>query len=260
MTPLTLGSASQNVPEDFPQLLELLGSRPQPAVVWYGSAGPSALGSEADRVELSGRVLQNWAVKLIGLFREELEEVFEDAGRPAVLLDTAPHWKAAAVALAAGALGAEVTTRAGSGGPDAEEPAASASLVVTDRPERWSSGAGPELGDAELAALSPGLLDDSFEDATGEAVPAWVLDVSAEVRQHPDQLVMPLEPVALPAAEETSGPRLITPEDWRSQEGAPAGVVGKLLSAWAHGRTVVLFDGEPGSPAWDQMLRNEGLS
>ncbi len=96
-----IGSASRNVPEDFPQLLELLGSRPQPAVVWYGSPGAQD-SSEPERVELSGRVLQNWAVKLIGLFREELEEVFEGSAQPVVLVDSAPHWKAAAVILAAG--------------------------------------------------------------------------------------------------------------------------------------------------------------
>lgn len=278
MTPLTLGSASRNVPEDFPQLLELLGSRPQPAVVWYGSPGAQD-SSEPERVELSGRVLQNWAVKLIGLFREELEEVFEGSAQPVVLVDSAPHWKAAAVILAAGALGAEVVVRgtgpegAGQEGTGQEaagqedtgqEAAGPASLVVTDRPEAWQGSSA--LGEAELAALSPGLLDESFEAATGRSLPAWVLDISAEVRQQPDQLPAPLEPVGLPqstgvggqstgagAQHSASGTLLVTGAEWS------AGVVGGLISAWARSGTVVLFEGGPEDPGWEQMRRNEGL-
>lgn len=274
MTPLTLGSASQNVPEDFPQLLELLGGRPQPAVVCYrpsdgqtaeGAAEDSADASadsaaeasaEPERVELSGRVLQNWAVKLIGLFTEELEEIFEDPGSPPrVLIDTAPHWKSAAVALAASALGAQVVTAPGAeAAADGEEPA---SLVVTDRPEAWQGSSA--LGEAELAALSPGLMDESFGEATGQSVPAWVLDVSAEVRQHPDQLLAPLEPVELPQGLVDVGTALVTRAEWA------ADAVGTLLGAWAHGKPVVLIDGEQndatwGQQRWEQVLRNEGLA
>lgn len=297
MTPLTLGSASQNVPEDFPQLLSLLAERPQPAVVCYrpsaedgamdsgaGAEPRSGLSSVADtaepeRVELSGRVLQNWAVKLIGLLTEELEEIF-DAAEPAprVLIDTAPHWKSAAVVLAATSLGAQVVTTAGedAAGPGAagadaagEEPA---SLVVTDRPQAWQGSSA--LGEAELAALSPGLMDESFEDATGQGIPAWVLDISAEVRQHPDQLLTPLDPVRLPEAVRSASAgsgnaesgvagsartALVTRTEW-----APDAVV-TLLSTWAHGNTVVLIDGAPGDAVWgqgrwEQVLRNEGLA
>ena len=264
MTPLTLGSASQNVPEDFPQLLELLAGRPQPAVVCYRPRGadgevgaePDSTepdGHEPERVELSGRVLQNWAVKLIGLFTEELEEIFDPAEpTPRVLVDSAPHWKSAAVVLAASSLGAQVVTAAG-----AADSSGTASLVVTDRPQDWQSS--PALGQAELAALSPGLLDESFEDAVGQAIPAWVLDISAEVRQHPDQLLTPLEPVRLPESIGSGGTALVTRAEWS------ADAVGTLVSTWAHGDTVVLIDGAPEDPAWgrgrwEQALRNEGLA
>ncbi|GAA1453726.1 TIGR03089 family protein [Nesterenkonia lacusekhoensis] len=274
MTPLTLGSASQNVPEDFPQLLELLAGRPQPAVVCYRPRGadgevgaePDSTdpdGTEPERVELSGRVLQNWAVKLIGLFTEELEEIFDPAEpTPRVLVDSAPHWKSAAVVLAASSLGAQVVTAAG-----ATDSSGTASLAVTDRPQDWQSS--PALGQAELAALSPGLLDESFEDAVGQAIPAWVLDISAEVRQHPDQLLTPLEPVRLPEGVESGGigtggagaggTALVTRTEWA------ADAVGALLSTWAHGGTVVLIDGMPEDPVWgqgrwEQALRNEGLA
>lgn len=272
MTPLTLGSASRNVPEDFPQLLELLAGRPQPAVVCYrpnaadGAAVSGAGGgpeggpdstepdsTEPERVELSGRVLQNWAVKLIGLFTEELEEIFDPAEpAPRVLVDSAPHWKSAAVVLAASSLGAQVVTAAG-----AADSSGPASLVVTDRPQDWQSS--PALGEAELAALSPGLLDESFEDAVGQEIPAWVLDISAEVRQHPDQLLTPLEPVRLPESIGSGGTALVTRAEWS------ADAVGTLVSTWAHGDTVVLIDGAPEDPAWgrgrwEQALRNEGLT
>lgn len=279
MTPLTLGSASQNVPEDFPQLLELLAGRPQPAVVCYRPRGADGeVGAEPDstepdgtepdstepeRVELSGRVLQNWAVKLIGLFTEELEEIFDPAEpTPRVLVDSAPHWKSAAVVLAASSLGAQVVTAAG-----AADSSGTASLVVTDRPQDWQSS--PALGQAELAALSPGLLDESFEDAVGQAIPAWVLDISGEVRQHPDQLLTPLEPVRLPESAESGGAgtggagaggtALVTRAEWA------ADAVRALLSTWAHGGTVVLIDGMPEDPVWgqgrwEQALRNEGLA
>lgn len=275
MSPLTLGSASQNVPEDFPQLMDLLGSRPQPAVVYYGSPGGPEAAAEPERVELSGRVLQNWAIKLIGLFRDELEDVFEEGAEPGtspvVLIDAGPHWKAAAVALAAAALGAQVRigtdpveSHASSGPHTSSEPPA---VVVTDRPGAWESS--EALGDAELAALSPGLLDVSFEEATGQELPGWALDVSAEVRQHPDQLLLPLDPVKL--TREESGSRGIVlvrgaaevpreAQGWESWDAAvwTGGVAVALFNAWARGSTVVLFDGEPGSPQWAEMLRNEG--
>ncbi len=309
MTPLTLSGSTDQVPQTFAALLDLLESRPQPAVVWYGGA-VNAEG--ADRVELSGRVLQNWAVKLIGLFSQESELEPGDT----VLVDADAHWKAAAVVLATGALGWSVSVTAsgaasveasgaaagaseaapGSADDDARAAAAAAlapALIITDRPGDWT-GAGvlaQSLGEAELAALSPGLLDASFEEATGEALPAWVLDISAEVRQHPDQLPAPLTPMALPevalsedtlpeTAERspargglvlTGGEPSVDWQDWTLDRwGAgveatgPAGVVAlaEMLEAWAHSRPVVLFQGDPAAQpaAWEQLLRNEGVN
>lgn len=223
-----LSAPGGKAPTDFPQLLALLGSRPQPALVFYGR--------DEERVELSGRVLANWAVKLIGLFDEEY-----DLG-PAhqVLVDAAAHWKSAAVMLAASAMGAGI----------AVAPDGAAEVVVTDRPGAWIGSA--ELGAAELAALSPGMLDSSFEDATGEAIPAWVLDISADVRQQPDQLVTALPAVPLPdPGQDASQPLVLTGWD----QDSPA----QMSGTWARGGVVVLFQGEPGGAQWEQMRRNEGL-
>ena len=234
MCPLTLGNPSGEVPGEFTQLLKFLASRPQPAVVHYAAEG--------SRVELSGRVLANWATKLIGLFSEEPGL---SPGDP-VVLDMAVHWKAAAAALAVGAMGAELTL----GAPGEEEPA----LVITDRPGGWVTGTA--LGQAELAAVSHGMLDSSFAEAGGDPLPAWVVDVSAEVRQQPDQLMVPLPTVPLPPVPEqdaaAAGPLLVT--DWQAHS------VPQMLGTWAAGGVVVLFDAEPGGEVWQQMRRNEGLS
>lgn len=228
ITPIMLSGQGGKVPADFAQLLESLGQRPQPAVVFYGR--------EEERVELSGRVLANWAVKLIGLFDEE----YELGPEHTVLVDAALHWKSAAAVLAAQAVGAAVTL----------EPGASPEVIITDRPVEWIGSA--ELGEAELAALSSGMLDSSFEDATGEELPAWVLDISADVRQQPDQLLTALPAISLPdPGRDASQPLVLT----RWEEDSPA----RMAHTWAQGGVVVLFEGEPDGPRWEQMRRNEGL-
>ncbi|NLS08945.1 hypothetical protein HGQ17_02790 [Nesterenkonia sp. MY13] len=232
MSPLTLGSSSGKVPTDFTELLDHLGSRPQPAVVHYAAADT--------RVELSGQVLANWVTKLIGLFNEEYDLTEGDE----VLIDAPPHWKAAAASLAAGAMGAEVALGS-EGWPEA-------AVVVTDQPLSWVDS--DTLGDAELAALSLGMLDSSFEEATGEEIPAWVLDVSAEVRQHPDQLLMPLPEVPLPAAANTGGeqgPLLLT--EWSPESND------RMLGTWAQGGVVVLTDGQPDAELAELIRSNEGV-
>lgn len=273
MTPLTLGGSTAQSPRTFPALLDLLESRPQPALIWYGA------GEQQERVELSGRVLQNWTVKLIGLFSQE-SEIDDDA---AVLLDAAAHWKAAAVLLASGALGWEISLiEPGASQNDDDTRAATVSalepgLIITDRPGDWT-GTGAlahALGEAELAALSPGLLDASFEESTGQRLPAWALDVSAEVRQHPDQLPAPLPPRELPQASSGAGPEggaggglvvvggatEVTLQDWRLARWGGEDLFAQMLATWARSRPVLLFQGDPAAQpeAWAQMLRNEGV-
>ncbi|GAA3284956.1 TIGR03089 family protein [Nesterenkonia halobia] len=265
IAPLIPTTSSHEIPSSCPALLELLAARPQPAVVWYGPEG--------ERVELSGRVLQNWAVKLIGLLREEVELV----RGATVLVDTTPHWKAAAVVLACRALGAEPRiTRRDAAADSAADVGADAdpALVVTDRPAAWERS--PALGDAELAALSPGLLDGSWAEVAGEELPAWVLDVSAEVRQHPDQLVEPLEELPLPALDLEALDRLdglmvleadaattasSVAADWArwALRGWTTQTAAELLSLWARGRPAVLVDAEPGGPQWERALADESV-
>jgi uncharacterized protein (TIGR03089 family) len=242
MCPLTLGGSSRNDPVEFAELIDLLAARPQPALIYYdGSAAPD---DPAARIELSGRVLANWATKLIGLLADEHDLSPGDA----VLVDMVPHWKAAVLALAAGALGAEVQLAGG----DPDETKTAQVLVASDRPMEWVAGNG--LADAELAAVSLGMLDDSFQDATGQEIPPWVTDVSAEARQYPDQLLTPLPAVALPALRSRSANNALLLRQWDS-ESFP-----QMLGTWAVGGVVVLFHGPEGGESWARMLRNEGIS
>ncbi|WP_258935143.1 TIGR03089 family protein [Nesterenkonia pannonica] len=147
----------------YSDLLDRLSASPRPAAVWYD-------GHSGERVELSGRVLANWAVKLINLLSTE----WEITPQTHLIVDMPPHWKAAAVHVAARALGPAAVRCDAAADPE--------QLVVTSDPQSWIAG-GTEFD--ELAGVSLGLLDSSFEEVGGEPLPAWALDISAEVRQHP---------------------------------------------------------------------------
>lgn len=73
-------------PETFSRLL---ASSPRPALVWYGP--------DEQRIELSGKVLENWIAKSANLFVDELDAAHGD------LLDIAsePHWRSIAAVLGA---------------------------------------------------------------------------------------------------------------------------------------------------------------
>lgn len=227
MVAMYLSGSTGSSPSTYPALLESLSSQPRPAVISYDEDG--------SRVELSGRVLANWAVKLIGLFAEEYELTEEDR----VLMAVSPHWKTAAAALAVAASGAELVF----------EPGSEADVVITDDPNAWIGRS--EIGQAQLAAITHGVLDSSFEGATGEAIPAWVLDISADVRQQPDQLLNPLPPVQLPDASSPAGSPVLT--RWGRDS------LSHMLSLWARAEAVIIVRGEPGDPQWEQMRQNEGV-
>jgi len=139
------------------------GHATSPRLTWYGP--------DSERIELSGRVLDNWVAKTANLLQDEL-----DAGPGISLrLELPAHWKSLVWALAAWQLGMELVL---DGGP--------ADLLATSSPEdaRSADAAGDGAGagfDAvvavPLAALAmrwPGTL------------PPGVLDYAAEVRSHGD--------------------------------------------------------------------------
>lgn len=75
-----------------------LSASPRPAVIWYGVDG--------ERIELSGKVLENWIAKSANLFVDELDAVHGDA----ITLRATPHWRSIAAALGALRAGCTVTT------------------------------------------------------------------------------------------------------------------------------------------------------
>lgn len=133
-------------------LLGPLRGSAAPLLTWHGANG--------ERVELSGRVVDNWVAKSANLLQEEY-----DAGPGTVVrLAAPPHWKTLALALAAWNVGATVTTA------DVED----ADLIITDRPD--------EVSGEEILAVALPSLALSFD---GE-LPAGALDFAAEVRSFGD--------------------------------------------------------------------------
>ncbi len=151
----------------------------RPRVTWYGPGD--------ERVELSGKVLQNWVSKTANLLMEEL-----DAGPGTrVAVDLPGHWRTVVWLLATWAVGGcAVTGRTWLLGG-----AASPDILVTDRPE----GAG-DAG-ALVAVALPALAM-----AFGAALPAGALDAAVAVRGQGDVLGHVVRPTpAEPALEQPSG-------------------------------------------------------
>ncbi|WP_255767853.1 TIGR03089 family protein [Pseudarthrobacter sulfonivorans] len=139
------------------------GHATSPRLTWYGP--------DSERVELSGRVLDNWVAKTGNLLQDELDA--EPGMR--LGLDLPVHWKSLIWALAAWQLGMETVLDRGE-----------ADLLVTDNPE---SGAGKY--DAVIAVALPALA----MRWPGE-LPAGVIDYAAEVRSHGDVFMAHSDPSA----------------------------------------------------------------
>ncbi|GAA4373939.1 TIGR03089 family protein [Paeniglutamicibacter cryotolerans] len=131
-----------------------------PWLTWYSLSG--------ERVELSGRVFDNWVAKTANLLSEE----FDIEEGSVVGSDLQPHWKTFAIALACWQLGAQwVCTDTGTGTTPALD------LWVTADPETERAAAAPELMVVALPSLAMRFAG---------AIPAGALDFSAEVRSFAD--------------------------------------------------------------------------
>jgi uncharacterized protein (TIGR03089 family) len=141
------------------------GQSTAPRLTWYGP--------DAERVELSGRVLDNWVAKTSNLLQDELDA--EPGMR--LRLDLPAHWKSVVLALAAWQLGMEVVFDDGE-----------AELLATADP-----GPGAAAGgfDAVLAVPLPALA----MRWPGE-LPTGVFDFAAEVRSHGDVFMPHVDPAA----------------------------------------------------------------
>ena len=141
------------------------GQATSPRLTWYGP--------DAERVELSGRVLDNWVAKTSNLLQDELDA--EPGTR--LRLDLPAHWKSVILALAAWQLGMEVVFG------DAE-----AELLATADP---GPGSAQGAFDAVVAVALPALA----MRWPGE-LPTGVVDYAAEVRSHGDVFMAHVDPEA----------------------------------------------------------------
>jgi len=235
-------------PRTIDQLLTALRPDSSPSLVWYGPGG--------ERVELSGRVLDNWVAKTANLLAEE----FDGGPGTVVRLEMAPHWRGIVWALATWQAGASLSI--GGSTP--------ADIVVTSDPLHPAGDAWP--AHAQLVAVAPGALQLRWD---GE-LPDGVMDYAAEVRAFadyfadaavPDPEAAALEHLGgtisfgqlLPAAAaggtsaEAAGRHLLLP--------AAAGwtmVLAEALATWLAAGTVVLV--HPDVEVTGRLLESERIS
>jgi uncharacterized protein (TIGR03089 family) len=202
------------------------GHSTSPRLTWYGP--------DSERVELSGRVLDNWVAKTSNLLQDELDA--EPGMR--LRLDLPAHWKSIIWALAAWQLGMEVVL--GSGDAD---------LLATSEPDAAEDGF-----DAVVAVPLPALAMRWPGD-----LPAGVLDYAAEVRSHGDVFMAHNDPdPGAPAVRSSEGEavrheallaefaaghepsaRLLV----RAADGLEAALA-NVLGAWKSDGSVVLVHGD----------------
>lgn len=244
---VTLGSTprSGTAPADW---FEAVASSPRPAVVDYAS-GP-------DRVELSGRVLANWAAKTANLL--DAEGLGQDA---AVAVDLPAGWQPLAVLLGLARAGVQVRFARAGTGTDAD-------LVVSDAPAAWAKAPG------ELWAVPSGRGEDD--------APAHALDFAGEVRVQADRCPLPVPAGDLAgqaegwaddstgaggSAADAAGP---PPQRWvRHERGlVVAGhghrldraLAGAVLRAWGAGLPVLVVPGTDAAAGdTDRVVAAEGL-
>ncbi|MDI3193460.1 TIGR03089 family protein [Pseudarthrobacter sp. AL07] len=215
------------------------GHATSPRLTWYGP--------DSERVELSGRVLDNWVAKTSNLLQDELDA--EPGMR--LSLDLPAHWKSMIWALAAWQLGMETVLDGGA-----------SELLVTDRP-----GTVGAKYDAVIAVALPALA----MRWPGE-LPAGVLDYAAEVRSHGDVFMAHTDPSGAAyairagagqqhiheelisgfAASHEEGVRLLVP----AAEGLEPALANSL-GAWHSGGSVVLA--HPDVELTDKLLAAERI-
>jgi uncharacterized protein (TIGR03089 family) len=241
------------VVQDIAPLMRLLReSEPgRPRLTWYGADG--------ERVELSGRVLDNWAVKTANLLVDEL-----DVGPGCtVVLHLPQHWRTATWLLAVWSVGARAVVLADTDDPlerqDALDPD-DVAVVVSDRPHLVGGlvAAGAQLVVQPLPALSRGW--------DGE-LPAGALDATTQVRGQGDVFVAlsgsssgsPHGPLFAAAAVAVSNaawplrPRVLVAD-------AGLGPVHWLLAPLVADGSVVVVAAAPGSAGYRSAADQESIT
>lgn len=221
-----------------------------PKLIWYG---PSH-----ERVELSGRVLENWVAKTSNLLVEELD----GTSGTVVAVDLPPHWKSLVWALASWQVGA--LTRLGC--PDGPGQPADLRLSMND--------AGPGGGSATelLVLVAPGALDMRWPGS----LPRGAVDYAAVVRSfgdvyldepagpgtalvEADGTLHTLEDLAAAAPVPQDGGPAPTPGVWLVPASLPLlTVLRAAVRIWTDGGTVVLV--HPEVKVTDRLLEGERIT
>lgn len=171
-------------PASIPSLIDdLLREAGRPRLTWYGP--------EPERVELSGPVLANWAVKTTNLLVEEF-----DAGPGTVIgIDLPPGWRSMVWVLSTWRTGATAALIHAPSGRERRslpveslETLGSVRTLITDRPAEWvtlaTSPASPRSPLPDLVAVALPALARGF----GAELPRGALDAARAVMTYPDAL------------------------------------------------------------------------
>lgn len=199
-----------------------------PRLTWYGAGG--------ERVELSGRVLSNWAIKAANLLIEEA-----DADADAVVgIDLPVHWRALVWALGGWISGAQVRFGVPFTGEEADAgPLDTPRALITDRPDTGRDA------DVVVAVTLPALAM-----TFGGDLPAGAIDGAADLMTYPDVLMQPaartdVRAMADPATAVEPSARILLPVAGR----AGAQILAQTMAAWLAGGSVVLVADAGADPA-----------
>ncbi|MFI8413710.1 TIGR03089 family protein [Paeniglutamicibacter gangotriensis] len=214
-----------------------------PYLTWYSQTG--------ERVELSGRVFDNWVAKSANLLHEE----FDLAPGSVVATDMPGHWKSAALLLACWHLGAEVRWVAPGTDPGAVD------VFITADPQTLAVGGAVEVIVVPLPALAM---------AFGGPLPVGATDYASEVRSYADSFSsFPIDTSATALTSETGTLSYIdlfasgTPDQEAGTTLVGTAlpldrVIQIVLAQWIAGNPVVLV--EEGVAITDSLLTGERVT
>lgn len=158
-------------------LISRISSDPgRPRITWYATGG--------ERVELSGRVVENWVAKTTNLLVEE----FDAEPGVRVLIDLPAHWKQVVWALSAWRAGATVVLADNLSEGAADFEADMPDVVVTATPDVWTevpratrviAVALPSLARGWEGELPEGIMDGVAEVPLFDDVLGWTTESAA---------------------------------------------------------------------------------
>ncbi|MBM7051430.1 TIGR03089 family protein [Rothia sp. ZJ1223] len=232
----------------FAHFMDSLKIRQTPALIWYGAPG--------ERIELSGRVLDNWVSKSANFLYEECDIEVGDT----ISLPAAAHWRSVALSLAALRVGAVASVRTGNDEAQDEPYQVAAGFS----PEDFSSVDANVYALVEVAALGMRYMGEIPTDRE-------YVDYTSEVRAYADLYMGFNQPTPdTPALSDSTHRQLMTrvidlsqqikeqvPEGVQALEvtGSPALAVAEILAVMHAGYAVIILDDRFDFTAGDRHLK-----